>query len=160
MKGVIDLDELIKKEIEVFGRNIRRARENKNKSLLWLSEKAVYNRNSLSTLEEGEHDLLLSTAISIARALDIDFAELLSRNCDFDNSKFQDENIYSIFSSNVKRKMNHRTQSYFHSIINIEAPNVNRIINMKIKDPKLGTLLKLAKVLEENNIKSMFKRKE
>lgn len=149
-------------ELKIFGNNIRRKRESLNQTLLWLSEQSDYNRNSLSTIELGEHDILLSTSIKIARALNMSFVELLVRNCSISDKKFIEDDFYFIFCENIERKMKkmYINQNYFHSKINMEAPNVNRILNRKINDPQLGTLLKMAKAVAPNHINSMFERSE
>jgi transcriptional regulator with XRE-family HTH domain len=146
--------------IMVFGANIRKEREHQGLSIIKLSELSGYNRYSLSTLENGEHDILLSTATDLARALNRNFPHMLSRNFEIEAADtFGEDDYLTVFSENVYRLMKERflEQSYFHSQQGMEAPNVNRILRKKV-NPKLGTLSKLGKGFGIE-ISDLFRRK-
>ena len=138
------------KVITIFGQNVRRAREKKKMTIQKLSDISGYNRYDLSTLENGEHDVLLSTAISLAKALDEDFPLMLSRNYDAESGRYFIDNDYlAIFCENVHYKLNNKNmyQYALSSTTGIDSGNLSRIMKKEVT-PKLGTLERIAGALK------------
>ena len=70
--------------LRVFGYNVRRVREKRQYSFSDVEKRSGYGRQYISALELGEKDIQLSTAIRIARALDVPLAKLFMRALDGD----------------------------------------------------------------------------
>ena len=64
----------------VFGQNIKKAREKQNLDIRELASRAKYDRNCLSQLEYGEHNITYKTAVKLAKELNTSFPALFSRN--------------------------------------------------------------------------------
>lgn len=144
----------------ILGQNIKKAREKENISIIELAEKAGYNRFDLSTLESGEHDLSLKTAVDIAKALDRDFPLLLSRSFNVNGENHFIENDYlSLFVENVRfiLQAKNKFQYSISSLTGIEPENINRILKKHVV-PKVGTLERFADAFE-TELMELFIRK-
>ncbi|MEG0721654.1 MAG: helix-turn-helix transcriptional regulator [Lachnospiraceae bacterium] len=144
----------------IFGQNVRKAREKMNMSIVQLAEKACYNRFDLSTLENGEHDISLGTAVDIAKALDRDFPTLLSRNFKVDEGDhFIENNYLSLFVENVEFMLQEKNKFQYSisSRTGIAPENVNRILKKHIV-PKIGTIENFADALDIEFME-LFRRK-
>lgn len=139
-------------KIVIFSNNVRKEREYQKLTLKKLSELSGYNRYDLSSFENGEHDILLDTAVKLAKALNKGFPDMLSRNYSVGkDSSYIDDDYLSIFSENLYKMIKKKNflQTHFHATQKIEAPHVNKILKKKIT-PKLGTLLRLCDDFEED----------
>ena len=70
----------VKDILLVFGANIRRAREMQGLGIAELAASIDYDRGCLSSLEYGEQNIEYSTALNLARKLNVPFPALFSRN--------------------------------------------------------------------------------
>lgn len=134
----------------IFGQNIKKAREKENITIIELAQRAGYNRFDLSTLESGEHDLSLKTAVNIAKALDRDFPLLLSRNFKVDGGDhFVEKDYFTLFVENVRfiLQAKNKFQYSISSLTGIEPENINRILKKHVV-PKVGTLARFAHAFE------------
>lgn len=156
-----------KEILQVFGQNIRFAREKRNYKIQDLASKAKYSRIDLSKIEYGEKDIQLSTAIKLARVLDIPLPELFSRN--YANSYeqkpvqdrlgFQNDDYLLVFATNVRATLNslYRNETSFYSEIGMDPSTVSRILSQKVKDPRISTLDAIA-ISISKNLYELFSR--
>ncbi len=61
---------------EIFGRNVRRIRTNRNLSQEVLAEKAGLHRTYIGSIERGERNVSLNNIVTIAQALNTSIDEL------------------------------------------------------------------------------------
>lgn len=149
-----------KEILQVFGQNIRFAREKRTYSLQNLAIKAKYSRIDLSKIEYGEKDIQLSTAIKLAKAMDISLPDLFSRNYissyeqipESDRLGFQSDDYLLVFATNVRTVLNslYRNEASLYSEIGMDPATVSRILNQKVKDPRISTLEAIAKSISKN----------
>ena len=152
-----------KEILQVFGQNIRFAREKRNFTIKDLAQKAKYSRINLSKIEYGEKDIQLNTVIKLARAIDIPLPDLFSRNYvdlyeqipEQDRLGFKEDDFLLVFSTNVRATLRSlfRNEVSFYSEIGMDPATISRILNQKIKDPRISTLeaisLSISKSLPE-----------
>ena len=148
------LDSYNKEILKVFGSNISLARKTRNWSLMDLAIKADYSRIYLKKVECGEKDIQLDTAIKLARALDVSFPKLFQRRESgrlieegaVDNEKFQEDDYLLIFSENVKAELRRKRKNQYslYSQAGIDPSTLSRILNMKVKSPRISTLTVIA----------------
>ena len=138
----------------VFGSNIRKARRRKNLSKKDLATLAAYDRGSLSKLEKGELNIELSTAIKLAKTLDVSFPALFSRNFmeesmnsgnDF-SEKYQDDDFLLVFREKFSKQLQryNMCQVSVTDISELNEQMVSRLVNGAIKNPTVKTLYALA----------------
>jgi len=149
--------------LQVFGQNIRFARKKRSFTIKDLAQKAKYSRIDLSKIEYGEKDIQLNTAIKLARATDIPLPDLFSRNYvdlyeqipEQDRPGFKEDDFLLVFSTNVRATLHalFRHEISFFSEIGMDPATISRILNQKIKDPRISTLeaisLSISKSLSE-----------
>lgn len=144
--------------LNILGQNIRFMREKRDFTLLELAERSGYNRFDLSRLEYGEHDVLLSTVIQIAKALDTSFPMLFSKCNDVkENNYYIDDDYFSLFIANIRREW-HCAFYKLAENADMEPVNLSRILNKKVV-PKIGTIERITNVIGIN-IEEVFIRKE
>ena len=138
----------------VFGANIKKARERKSLTKKLLASRANYDRGSLSRLEKGEMNIELSTAVKLAKTLDVSFPALFSRNfmeevpdseIDF-SGKYQDDDYLLVFREKFMKQLQKYTmhQVSVTDISELNEQMVSRLVNGVIKNPTLKTLYALA----------------
>lgn len=151
----------------VFGTNIRRGREMQNLTISELADKAKYYRGCLSLVEYGEQNLRYEKAVGLARALDVPFPALFSRN--FMNNvanedhnflgAFREDKFLLVFVENYKRELMAKNlkQIDVHNATGQDQVVVNRILNQKNHNPTITTLAALASVTG-SELDSLFSR--
>ncbi len=152
--------------IKVFGENIRAIREKKNLSLLQLEDISKYDNNLITLLENGEKDITLNTAVRIAKALDVYFPYMLSRNfkvvietMDIETiPKFVDDNYQLVFTDNVKRHLmqNSLSKMYLANIAELE-PTTLRSLFAGRKVPLFLTIEKISNAIS-TDVSELFIR--
>lgn len=151
----------------VFGTNIRKAREMQNLTISELADRAKYYRGCLSSVEYGEQNLRYEKAVGLARALDVPFPALFSRNfmnddanggCNF-SEPFQEDKFLLVFVENYKRELMAKNlkQTNVHNATGQDCVVVNRILNQKNCNPTIMTLAALASVTG-SELYSLFSR--
>ncbi len=149
-----------KEILQVFGQNIRFAREKRNYTIKDLALKAKYNRIDLSKIEYGEKDIQLSTAIKLAKAIDVPLPDLFSRNYvnlyeqipEQDRPDFKEDDFLLVFSTNVRTILRSlfRNEVSFYSEIGMDPATVSRILNQRIQDPRISTLEAITKSISKS----------
>lgn len=149
-----------KEILQVFGQNIRFAREKRNYTIKDLALKAKYNRIDLSKIEYGEKDIQLSTAIKLAKAIDVPLPDLFSRNYvnlyeqipEQDRPGFKEDDFLLVFSTNVRTILRSlfRNEVSFYSEIGMDPATVSRILNQRIQDPRISTLEAITKSISKS----------
>ncbi len=141
--------------LKIFGNNIRIARQKHRLTIRQLAKSANCSRDGLSLIENGERNLSFATAKKIARALDIAFPMLVSRNfapyVDKNaGSRFTDDDFVLILAENVKKKLKQQgmEQRDLYIDTNIPEGNISRILRGKNKNPRLITLDILSKAIQ------------
>lgn len=151
--------------ILIFGENIRISRNKRGLTITALSKKSSYNRESLSSLEKGQlSDISFKHSLSLAKALDIDYPVLFSRNF---NSTIEtlplylDDNFLSIYITNVKTELarNGLYQKAIYPRVNIEESTVSRIFQGSTTNPRLSTLVRIAEAINVHDIQQLLKRR-
>ena len=128
----------------IFQENLKRYIGMSNISILRLASSTSISRQSIYNILNGKHDVRLSTALAIARALNIDFIELNSS----DNANFSkefdgsvvDKDYLSIMIQNLKRSCASRTQKSLSTIPGLSEAEVSNILTGKITNPYMGSL--------------------
>ena len=154
----------------VFGQNIKNAREKQSITKQKLAERIGYDRNSLSKLERGEKNVQYKTAVRLAKALDVPFPKLFSRNY-IDDINRQTEKSFSIpehfvqddylmvYIENIRFKYlsQNLTQQDLASDSGLTKALVNMILHKENKNPTIDTLYKMAKAAG-GSLEEMFSR--
>lgn len=150
-----------------FGMNIKKARMKKKLTKNELSQIANYDRTCLANIELGKQNIKLNTAIKLARALDVPFASLFSRNYMSPNADqeglhgcgyIEDEHL-NVFIENFKRNIKEQRKSQVAVYVEtwISDAVVSRIVQGKSKNPTLITLSALAFVVNRE-LSTLFTR--
>lgn len=165
---MISEDDFNAKEILlVFGSNIRKARERNGLTIKSLAENSHYDRVCLSRLEKGDLNIKLSTAVKLARTLDVSFPALFSRNfmeTDSDSAinfsgSFNEDDYLLVFRekfSNLRKKYT-LLQVAVTDITDVNEQIVSRVVNGAITNPTIETLYALAYTVN-GEMYSMFSR--
>ena len=156
------MQESCKDFLRVYGMNVRITREFRGLTLQQLAKTSGYNREDLSTLENGEHDIYMKNSIKIAKALDVHYPMFFSRRFidgDKENRSFIKEDFLSIFAENVRRelKMKHRNQLSLQVGEHLDASTISRLLNQRTGNPAISTLHRIAKSLDKD-IESLLRR--
>jgi len=136
--------------LQIFGHNVRRVRENRQYSFSDVEKLSGYGRQYISALELGEKDFQLSTAIRIARALDVPLAKLFTRVFDSDaavlDEAFTEDDFLLVFSANVRRCLMAAGKKEIHIYMEtgVDTATINRTLNIKTVDPRVSSLAKIA----------------
>lgn len=136
--------------LQIFGHNVRRVREKQQYSYLDLERLSGYSRQYISSLELGEKDIQLSTAVKIARALNTPFPKLFSRSFDIDISvlreEFRDDDFLLVFSTNVRKHLAAVGKKEIHIYMEtgMDTATINRTLNKRTSDPRISSLAKIA----------------
>ncbi|MCM1045398.1 MAG: helix-turn-helix transcriptional regulator [Candidatus Gastranaerophilales bacterium] len=138
----------------VFGANIRRSRETREMTKVELAYKAEYDRISLLRLEQGRRNVNLNTALKLARALNVPFPDLFSRNfmtnliknelCFTDS--FSEDDYLLVFVENFRKRMRYlrKDQALAYIETGISESHVSHIVQGKYTNPSIRTLDALA----------------
>ncbi|PWJ70529.1 helix-turn-helix protein [Ruminococcaceae bacterium R-25] len=134
----------------VFGRNIKSFRNIDGSSIRDFSKKIRYDRNRLSDLEEGFQNIRLSTAIRIAKAIDVRLDLLFDKSFIDDHERFLHEHFInldylSLFISNVEKKIKNSSLKKTNTFSHTEK--AFRILGHKVSDPMIGSLGEMAEEL-------------
>ena len=134
----------------VFGSNIRKSREMQGYTISDLAASIEYDRGCLSALEYGEQNIEYTTALNLARKLNVPFPALFSRNYlnDLANVKnvfsrnYKEDDYLLVFVENFKRDMKSKQlkQIEIYGATDIQTAMVSRIINRKALNPTIKTL--------------------
>lgn len=153
----MDIDFNPKEILVVLGHNIRTTRERKGYSISDLANEIGYDRNCLSNAEYGEQNLEYKTVLNIARALNVPFPALFSRNyqnpsADYDSGLFGDfieDDYLLVFIENYQQIMKSQqiNQIEIYAASDIRPETISRIINKKILNPTTKTLFAMAYTL-------------
>jgi len=153
--------------LAVFGTNIRKAREMQRLTISELAHKAKYCRGYLSSVEYGEQNLRYEKAVGLARALDVLFPALFSRNfikSDTDEDggflePFREDEFLFVFVENYKRELMAKNlkQTDIHNATGKDQVVINRILNQRNRNPTITTLAALASVTG-SGLHSLFLR--
>lgn len=154
----------------VFGKNIKKARLAKGFKIKEMVISSCYDRGCLSRLEYGEQNIKIQTAIKIAKALNISFPALFSRNF-MDGDKehpelqirnvFTDDDFIKIFAENFNKALRKNSGTQMTVVETTGVPNatVSKIVRGKYTNPTLVTLNRMA-YAARTDLYSLFVRKE
>lgn len=151
----------------VFGHNIKSARLRRNMSIKQLAQITQYDRTCLSNIESGKQNLKFTTALKLAKELNVSFPLLFSRQFRFeaiegeekDFNSFQEDDFLRIFSENFQRKLSLKRQPQFKVFIltGVNESMVSRIIKRKNTNPTIRTLAAMAYAVQ-TEMSELFKR--
>ena len=136
--------------LQIFGHNVQRVREKRQYSFSDVEKLSGYGRQYISALELGEKDIQLSTAIRIARALNVPLVKLFTRALDSDtsvlNEVFTEDDFLLVFSANVRRRLMTAGKKEIHIYMGtgVDTATINRTLNIKTADPRISSLAKIA----------------
>lgn len=138
----------------VLGTNIRKSREMQGYSISDLAASIKYERGCLSALEYGEQNIEYTTALNLARRLNVSFPALFSRNYlnsqasdNFDFSgRFIEDDYLLVFIENFQRIMKNKQikQIEVYGATDVQTAVISRIINRKAFNPTIKTLYAMA----------------
>ena len=134
----------------VFGSNIRKSRKKQGYTISDLAASIEYDRGCLSALEYGEQNIEYTTALNLARKLNVPFPALFSRNylndlandqTDF-SGNYKEDDYLLVFVENFKRDMKRKQlkQIEIYGATDTQTAMVSRIINRKALNPTIKTL--------------------
>lgn len=142
----------------VFGSNIRKSREMQGYTISDLAASIEYDRGCLSSLEYGEQNIKYTTALNLARKLDVPFPALFSRNFFNDltnnpnnsSSNFKEDDYLLVFVENFKREMKSKQlrQIEIYGATDIQIAMISRLINHKSLNPTIKTLYAMAYTID------------
>lgn len=152
----------------VFGENIKKVREAKGIKIKEVASLSHYDRNCLSKLEYGEQNIKIQTAIKIAKALDISFPVLFSRNFmngDKEHPELQvgnvfvDDDFLKVFVENFRKSLKENAGTQMTVVETTGVPNaaVSKIVRGKYTNPTLVTLNGMA-YATKTDLYSLFVR--
>lgn len=127
----------------IFQENFKKYIDMSNTSILSLASITNISRQSIYNVLSGKHDVRLSTALKIARSLNIDFIELNSFNANFSKEfdvSASDTDYLSIMIQNIKRSCASRTQKSLSTIPGLSEAEVSNILAGKVTNPYMGSL--------------------
>lgn len=151
----------LSESVLIFGQNIKRTRERINLDICELAKRTAYDRNDLSRLEYGEQNISYKTAINLARALNVPFQQLFSRNYVVnDKDKYCEDEFLQIYIENIKRELKARgmTQAHIYVECGIHESTVSRIFTGKNVNPTINTLALISSVVAGGDLKKLFSR--
>lgn len=132
-----------------------------------ISQKKLAQNTNLSRNTINKHTSLvkvsnptLSTLMKISFVLDIDFPQLFSENINYETTFDDDMNLdeyMNIFIQNLEYQLRGKKQKSISYELGISESTISEILNGKILNPKLSTVLSIAEKLEIK-IEYMFKR--
>lgn len=137
-------------ELSFLGENVRMVRVYRNLTQDQLCNKCNYQRSSLSNLENNNLDITFKTIVKISKALDVNIAELFSRNLKVHElSHYVEDNFLLIFSENVNRILIRKKKFQVSLFPNtgLHPATISEILNQKV-NPKISSMCKIANVLE------------
>ena len=134
----------------VFGSNIRKSRKKQGYTISDLAASIEYDRGCLSALEYGKQNIEYTTALNLARKLNVPFPALFSRNylndlandqTDF-SGNYKEDDYLLVFVENFKRDMKRKQlkQIEIYGATDTQTAMVSRIINRKALNPTIKTL--------------------
>lgn len=146
-------DERRQTALYILGKNIKAFREQEGKSCKTFAKDIAYPRLDLANLEYGEKDIQLRTVIKIAERLDVPLpyllsdifiSEYLTMNIER-RPRYTEDDFLLVFSQNVKECLRTRgAQAALCEAVEMDASNVSKILNCKLKNPCIATLDALA----------------
>ena len=137
--------------LRVLGSNLAAGRLYRGLTLAQLAARSGYDREELSALESGRHDLRLASAVRLARALDADLPALCSRFFQEhpDRHPFAEAELTVIFGSNVRRLLSEKglRQTALQARAGLDPSTVSRLLRGKIPNPRMTTLHRIARAV-------------
>lgn len=152
----------IKDLLGVIGTNLYLIRQYKGLSIIELSRKSNCSRLMIGRLENGEQDICYETLLKLSKGLDINFTELFVRFESVDKAvlnRYIEDNYLEIFTTNLKREIYGDTQLRASHITGMDVSNFNKLINGRIKNPRVSTIYKLS-LLSNHHLEELFMRGE
>lgn len=147
--------------LSIFGENVCFYRKKRNMNIQELSNKISYDRVCLSRVECGEHNIRYKTALKLAKELNVFFPALFSKISN-ENSidRFCYDNFLGIFIDNVRKELRHKrmTQSRIYIESGLNESVVSRVLNGKINNPTLNTLVRIGTSVIDTDIDKLFIR--
>lgn len=140
--------------------NLNRVRTNKELTYRDLSQMTGYSKNSIQKLLSygNESKSRLDIVVSVCRALDIDFPSIFERGFgSYDKHgkliykcfdiDFDTEYYLKNFINKVHIKINNNSHYYLKTVSGLSESTISNLLNFKTKNPRVETLLKIAKGL-------------
>ena len=97
----------------------------------------------------NNHNIKITTAIALSKALNIDFPKLFSRLTNEDVKsigEYIEDDYVDIFVQNVKRLVRGKNQKFLSSDPGIKEATVSEILNYKVSDPYLSSIIYISEV--------------
>lgn len=141
--------------------NLNRIRSYKRFTYNDLAKFTGYSKNSIQKLlsYKNESKSRLDIVVSVCRALDIDFPTIFNRGIvtydrqenpcykRFDTNS-ETEYYLKNFINRVRKLNNDHSNYYLKTISGLSESTISDLVNFKTKNPRMETLLKIAKGLE------------
>ena len=148
-------------EYRIFGENICNIRKHCDLTVTALAQKAKYNRQGITKLENGDGDISYETALKLAKALNVDFPSLFFRISDISEiSNYIETDYLNIFIENIRRilKEKSKTQYSITALTGMDAGDFNRVLTRKAI-PRISMLERIAGAFGKN-LADLFVRGE
>ena len=154
------------KILVVLGGNLMAVRQAKHWSFKKVARMSGYDRQSLSSLEEGIQTPRYSTVLKLAKALDVSFPALFSRGFKVlpgsggaSIPHYQEDDYLLLFRTNFRRllKNNKEKQKSIDAKTDIHESSISRILTGSNKDPLVTALYAMAESMHVD-LAELFKR--
>lgn len=133
----------------------------------YLAQKAKLSRTTISKILNQKSNLKFSTAVLLAKALDISFVELNNSSFDFNKEKpahfnhsFSSTDYLGIVIRNLKTsiKSNSKFQKALSTEPGLSEPEISKIFSGRVSDPYLSSLEKLVEASEFDDLSKILIR--
>lgn len=149
--------------LRVLGSNLRAGRLQRGMTLLQLAACSGYDREELSSLEDGAHDLRFESALSLCRALNLELPAVCGRFFQEQPEKkpFSEADLLPIFAANVRRVLSQKglRQAALQARVGLDPSTVSKLLNGRLKNPRMTTLYRIARSVE-CELENLMRRRE
>lgn len=140
--------------------NLNRIKTIKRLSYNDLAGMTGYSRNSIQKLLSYNNDskTRLDLVVTVCKALDIDFPSIFDRKTAnyYGHFMSDDDSINALgteyylrnFVDRVQLEINNYTHYYLKTITGLSESTISDLLNLKTRNPRVETLLKIAKGLD------------
>lgn len=152
--------------IVALGDNLKYVRDRRGFTFIQMEKISGYDRECLALVEYKEQDIKYFTAIKLAKALNISFPRLFSRElrqmdqAELNQHPFQSDDYLAVFTVNMKRQIQRKQmkQTEVAEISEIQPETISRILTGKYRNPLISKLAAMA-TATDTNLNDMFTRK-
>ena len=154
--------------LSILGSNIYDMRHYLGKTIIGMSQYLDYNRNLLTKLENGTHNIKYFTLLHFAEIFDLNFprlfeAGIISKAYEHHHSiyPYQCDNFLLTYMENYTFHIRQENIKHFqiYTKTGINEAYLSKLFSGKVDNPTIGTLATLAKAINME-LNTLFSRRE